>query len=197
MMRVKLLLELYYEFFKIGLFSIGGGQATIPFLESLVVNKGWFSTTQLIQFIGISESTPGAIGVNMATFSGFLAMNDNILMNIIGGVVATLGLITPSIIIIIIISFFLQAFKSSATVGYVFYGLRPASTALIAGALFTLLNFTLINVDLFASTFNFNDLFNFKNCLIAVVLGCFIFKYKAHPILYIVIAAVVGIIFKV
>ncbi len=190
-------LELFIEFFKIGLFSIGGGQATIPFLEALVTNKGWFTTNQLIQFIGISESTPGAIGVNMATFSGFLAANDNIFMNCLGGVVATIGLITPSIIIIIIISFFLQAFKTNEKVGFVFYGLRPASTALIAAALYTLMNFTIIDVSTFSKTFNFWDLINVKNCIFALVLGCFIFKYKAHPILYIIIAAVIGIILKI
>ncbi len=186
-------LELFWEFFKIGLFSIGGGQATIPFLEALTVTKGWYSATDLSRFIAISESTPGAIGVNMATFAGFLGSGDPL-----GALVATLGLITPSIIIIIVISMSLAKFQANKNVGYVFYGLRPASTALITAALFTLIkSANIIELDKFFDTHTVIDIFNIKNCLIAIVLGSIIFKHKAHPIFYIAVAALIGIFLKV
>ncbi|MFI3329821.1 MAG: chromate transporter [bacterium] len=193
MEQIKIYLQLYYEFFKIGLFSIGGGQATIPFLEALSVNTGWFSASDLSRFIAISESTPGAIGVNMSTFAGYLASGD-----IIGAIIATLGLISPSVIIILLISMSLSKFQSSQNVKYVFYGLRPASTALITAALYTLTKAAnLIYVEKIFNTYTLIDVFDFKNCLIAVVLGGIIFKYKTHPLFYIAIAAVVGIILKV
>ncbi len=118
MEHLLIYLKLFVEFFKIGLFSIGGGQATIPFLEALSVSTGWFDAADLSRFIAISESTPGAIGVNMSTFAGYLASGD-----IFGAIIATLGLVTPSVIIIIVISMSLSKFQSSENVKYVFYGL--------------------------------------------------------------------------
>lgn len=190
-------IKLFFEFFKIGLFSIGGGNATIPFLEVLSDSTGWFSRSDLLRFIAISESTPGAIGVNMATFSGFLASN-----NILGALAATLGLITPSVIIIIIISMSMQKFQSSEKVKFAFYGLRPASTALITAVLISLtLHLGLVNLEVFSSDLSLIDMilnfFSIKNCLIAIVLGSIIFKHKAHPLFYILIAAFIGILLKV
>lgn len=122
------LLQLFYEFAKVGLFSVGGGLATVPFLQSMGEKTGWFTNAQLSTMIAVSESTPGPMGVNMATYVGYS------ISGIPGAVIATLGLITPSIVVIIIIAGFLQKFRQSKTVDAVFYGLRPASTALIASA---------------------------------------------------------------
>lgn len=124
---MKLLL-LFYEFAKVGLFSVGGGLATVPFLQSMGEKTGWFTNAQLSTMIAVSESTPGPMGVNMATYVGYS------ISGIPGAVIATLGLITPSIAVIIIIAGFLQKFRQSKTVDAVFYGLRSASTALIASA---------------------------------------------------------------
>mgnify|MGYP000291193981 FL=1 len=124
---IKLLL-LFYEFAKVGLFSVGGGLATVPFLQSMGEKTGWFTNAQLSTMIAVSESTPGPMGVNMATYVGYS------ISGIPGAIIATLGLITPSIAVIIIIAGFLQKFRQSKTVDAVFYGLRPASTALIASA---------------------------------------------------------------
>ena len=123
-----ILLRLFFEFAKVGLFSVGGGLATIPFLKEMGENTGWFTNTDLTTMIAVSESTPGPMGVNMATYAGFQTAG------IPGAVVATLGLIFPSIVVILIIAGFLQKFRQSRTVDAVFQGLRPASTALITSA---------------------------------------------------------------
>ena len=114
-------LRLFLEFCKVGLFSVGGGLATIPFLTDLGERTGWFTSGQLADMIAISESTPGPMGVNMATYVGFTSGGP------LGGVIATLGLVFPSVIIILIISKFLQKFRQSKVVDGVFYGLRAAS----------------------------------------------------------------------
>ena len=123
-----MLLRLFLEFFKIGLFAVGGGMATIPFLYDLSDRTGWFTHTQLADMIAISESTPGPIGVNMATYVGYE------MSGIPGSIFTTLGFVAPSIIIIIIVSLFLQKFRENRYVESAFYGLRPASSGLIASA---------------------------------------------------------------
>ncbi len=188
--------KLFYEFFLIGLFSIGGGAATIPYLYRLSDTTGWFSYDQVSNLIAIAESTPGAIGCNMATFSGFLAVDGMFFENVLGACIATMGLITPSIIIIITISCFLKAFQTNKYVGFVFYGLRPASAALITYALYLLVPPILLNSGYDSSTMNILDFFNIKNLLVAIVLGSFIFNYKTHPIIYVLIAAIIGILMK-
>lgn len=123
-----ILLRLFYEFFKVGLFSIGGGLATLPFLYDISDKTGWFTHADITNLIAISESTPGPIGVNAATYVGFLTDG------LAGAVTATIGLIAPSIVIIILISRVLERFRDSRLVDDLFYGLRPASTGLIAAA---------------------------------------------------------------
>ena len=117
-----ILLQMFVEFFKVGLFSIGGGLATIPFLQDMGARTGWFTSAELANMIAVSESTPGPMGVNMASYVGFE------LGGPLGCAVATIGLIAPSIIVILIIACFLQKFRQSRAVEGVFYGLRPAST---------------------------------------------------------------------
>ena len=123
-----LLLRLYFEFAKVGLFSVGGGLATIPFLQKMGEATGWFTNADLTMMIAVSESTPGPIGINMATYVGYLTAGFP------GAVIAVLGEITPCIVVILIIARMLQKFRQSKAVDAVFYGLRPASTALIASA---------------------------------------------------------------
>ena len=111
-----LYLRLFYEFFKTGLFTIGGGMATVPFLYKMSTATGWFTHNDVANMIAVSESTPGPIGVNMATYIGFVTGMEqySILGAILGSIIATLGLITPSIIIILIIAIFLKNFKNTA-----------------------------------------------------------------------------------
>ena len=179
---------LFYEFFKIGLFSVGGGLATIPFLYDLASRRPeWYTAKDVADMIAISESTPGPIGVNMATFAGYQTEG------VLGGIVATLGLIAPAIIVIFVVAKILDAFKDSKYVKGAFYGLRPASIGLILAALFGVVKIALINLD--AKTVS--GFFNVKAILLAICLYALqkVFK-KLHPIALIGIAAVVGIIFK-
>ncbi len=191
-------LKLFYEFFKIGLFSIGGGNATIPFLLKLSDSTSWYSRSDLFDMIAISESTPGAIGVNMSTFVGYRVIFsefNSIPLAILGGLTSTLGLVAPSIIIIIIVANILTKFKDNKHVNNIFYALRAASCALIGYATYTLLTLTVINIDLYNQTNSLNDLFNLKAIIYGVILTFFVFKYKKHPVFYILISAVVGILF--
>ena len=195
-----ILLRLFYEFFKTGLFSVGGGMATIPFLQHMGEATGWFTNQELTTMIAVSESTPGPMGVNMATYVGFhigSASGMGGLGGIVGAVVATLGLITPSIIVILIIAGFLQKFRHSRTVEAVFSGLRPASTALItaAGLSVAFSVFTVAD-DLSPNSF---PAISWPSLLLAVAVFVGM-KWtplkKLHPIVFILASAVAGILLQ-
>ncbi len=194
-----LYLKLFYEFFKTGLFAIGGGMATIPFLSDMADKyPDWFTQTDLSNMIAVGESTPGPIGVNMATYVGFITGSDyGILGSMLGAVVATLGLIAPSIIIVLIIASVLKKFRDSRTVNNAFYGLRPASTGLIAAAGIGVIMSTLVSIG---GTATHAVLFNWKGIILAVIIWVFtnlIKKTKGlHPIIFIAFSAMIGIIFK-
>lgn len=212
------LLRLFFEFFKIGICAFGGGLATLPFLQELSESTGWFTQEQLGNMIAISESTPGAIGINMSTYVGYLVgfqqFGGNVAMGFVGGVIATLGLVCPSIIVILIICQFLNKFKTSKYVEWGFYGLRAASLGLIGAAAYSVLELSVIRPDEAQKAFsgitgaNFwteiwgsisNAIvafFDFKCLALAFFLGILIFKFKLHPIFYIVLAAVIGIVFQ-
>ena len=184
------LLRLFYEFFKTGLFAVGGGAATIPFLREISAKTGWFTYAQLADMIAVSESTPGAIGVNMASYVGFTTAG------IAGCVVATLGLITPGIIVILIVAQFLKRFQASTLVQDVFYGLRPASAGLIAAACFEIARVSVLFLDRWQLTGQFASIFSLKHLLLAGALFWAIQKTKLHPVAYIGIAALVGVVFR-
>ena len=192
--REMILLRLFFEFFKTGLFSVGGGMATLPFLYAMSDKTAWFTHAQLADMIAVSESTPGPIGVNMATYVGYTTAG------ILGAVIATLGLIAPSIIIILIISRFLQQFRQNRYVDAAFYGLRPCSVGLIAAAGFLVLKISLLNLPAYSASGAFADLFNFKAIVLAavlLVLTRFVKKTKSlHPLWFILASAVVGIVFS-
>ena len=190
---MMLYVRLFWEFFKTGLFAVGGGMATLPFLYSMSDTTGWFSHAQLADMIAVSESTPGPIGVNMATYVGFTAAG------IPGAVIATLGLITPSIIIILIIARVLAAFRQNKYVDAAFYGLRPCSVGLIAAAGLLVVKIALFDFDLFKESGVLMDLFNWKAILLAAVL-IVLTRYvkplkKLHPVFFILGSAAVGALF--
>ena len=173
-----ILLQLFYEFFKTGLFSIGGGMATIPFLQHMGEETGWFTNQDLTTMIAVSESTPGPLGVNMATYVGYETAG------VPGALLATLGVITPGIIIILVIASFLSKFRNNRSVEAVFSGLRPASTALI------------VSSDLSPDSFP-----AVKWPAVALTAAAFVLMQwtplkKLHPIAFIAAAAVIGIIFQ-
>ena len=136
-------LLLYIEFFKIGLFAVGGGLATLPFLYQLSFKTGWFGTAQIADMIAVSEITPGPLGINMATFAGFNAGG------ILGGIIATLGIVTPSVIIIIIVAGILQKFINNKYVQAAFTGLRPAVCALITIAVWEIVKVSVFDFPLY------------------------------------------------
>lgn len=187
-------LRLFFEFFKTGLFAVGGGMATIPFLYDLSDKTGWFTYDKLADMIAVSESTPGPIGVNMATFVGFTTAG------IPGAICATLGLVTPSVIVILIIARFLANFDDNKYVKSAFYTIRPASTALIAAAGILVLKISLLNVEAFQQGGEVLSLFDFKAIILAAivyVLTNFVKPLKKlHPVIFIALSAVAGIVFK-
>ena len=189
-----ILLRLFYEFFKTGLFAVGGGMATIPFLYSMADKTGWFTYDALADMIAISESTPGPMGVNMATYVGFTSAG------MAGAVIATLGLITPSVIVILIIAKFLSNFSENRFVKSAFHTIRPASTALIAAAGFLVLRLSLLNIDAYRAGGGICSLFNYKSIILAVIvflLTNFVKPAKKlHPVVFIALSAVAGIVFS-
>lgn len=187
-------LLLFYEFFKVGLFAIGGGLATLPFLYNLADKyPQWLTRDMLADMIAVSESTPGPLGINMATYAGFHV--DGVL----GGIVATLSLVLPSILVILIVAKFLDRFNDSKLVKWSFYGLRPAVAGLIGVATLEVFKVSILNVTRFQETGEILQLFNLKSlALFAVVFILFRFKKLSniHPIVYILGGAVVGVLFR-
>ncbi len=197
-------LRLFYEFFKTGLFAVGGGMATIPFLYNMADATGWFTRMDVDNMIAVGESTPGPIGVNMATYVGYLTgMSEGGLpFALLGAVVATLGLITPSIIVILIIASFLKSFRNNRYVESAFYGLRPASTGLIAAAGLSVAMANLFYMES-AAISKWSDIFNpalvnWKAWALAAVLWVLTNRVKQtkklHPIMFILAAAAVGVV---
>ena len=183
-------LQLFYEFFKTGLFAVGGGLATLPFLYSMSDKTGWFTYGQLADMVAISESTPGPIGINMATYVGFTTAG------IPGSIIATLGLVAPAIVVIIIVAGFLKKFQDIWYVQNVFYGLRPASVGMIAAAFVSVLTMSVIRLDLFQISGVWTDLFSIPGILLAAVVYVLTNKTKWHPAFFLLGSAVVGIIFQ-
>lgn len=182
---MSLYLLLFWEFFKTGLFSIGGGLATIPFLMDMSEKYGWFTSEELSNMIAVSESTPGPIGINMSTYTGFTSLG------IGGALVATLGLVLPSLIIIMIIAVFLQKFKENALVKDTFYCIRPAVVGLLGVSLWSMA----APIFFCFTGKTFFDFVDVKSVILFAVLLFGIMKFNKHPILYIGIGAVVGIVF--
>ena len=163
------------EFFKTGLFAVGGGLATLPFLYNMADKYPWFDRTQL---------------ADMIAYAGFNAGG------IIGGIVSTCSLVLPSIIVIIIVAKFLDKFSENFYVKSAFYGLRPAVTALIAVASVEIIKISILSLDTFFATGNPLFIFNLKSLIIFIPLMFVVFKWKPHPIFCIIGAAILGIILK-
>ena len=187
-----ILLKLFYEFMKIGLFTVGGGMACVPFLLALSEKTGWYTEAQLLDMIAISESTPGPIGINMATYTGYTVEG------IVGAVIATLGVVIPTAILVLCIAKFLESFKDNKYVLGAMYGLRPASTGLIAAAGVSVAVLSLVNTDAFMAR-EWASVVEPKSIVLAAILLILTNKVKKtknlHPVFYIAASAVVGIVF--
>lgn len=200
---MSLYLKLFWEFFKVGLFAVGGGMATLPFLKEIGTATGWYTYTELMNMLAVSESTPGPIGINMATYVGFTVGG------VPGTVIATLGEVTPSIIVILIVAAMLKKFRDSRLVANAFYALRPASTGLIGAACVTVVLEVLTSITVqspsgsLPNTFQLaqgTGLLNVRGLLLAAVLLVLTNWVKPtknlHPIVFILFSALVGIAVK-
>lgn len=185
-----LLLRLYWEFFKTGLFAVGGGLATLPFLSQMADKTGWFTQGQLMDMVAVSESTPGPIGINTATYVGFTTSG------VPGAIAATLGLVTPSILIILIIASFLKAFRSNRYVDAVFRCLRPASTGLIAASGLSVAAITFYTATPAGLLAGIQWKAVVLAALLLVVTRVIPQTKKLHPVIWIALSALSGILFS-
>ena len=191
---------LFWEFFKTGLFSIGGGMATLPFLKEIGESTGWYTYSDLLNMLAVSESTPGPIGINMATYVGYTVAG------IPGVLAATIGEVAPCAIIILIVAAILKSFRNNPYVERAFYGLRPASAGLIGAAAFAVVLEVLLKSEilfeegnLFACGFAFGGVHWMGIALAAAlyVLTNRVKKTKGlHPIVFIFGSAVIGVVFR-
>lgn len=181
--------RLFYEFCKVAVLTFGGGMASIPFLQEMAVNTGWFTLEQLTDFIAISESTPGPIAVNIATYAGYNTAG------YLGGVCATMGLVFPAIVLMTIVAKFITAFRDNKYIDRAFYGLRPCVLALILSALIGIAKVTLIyegaTLATLFSAINWRTCFIFA--LVAVLQNVKQFK-KLHPVVFLGLSALLGIV---
>lgn len=180
-------LTLAFEFFKMGLFAVGGGMATLPFLMDLTTKYDWYTASELANMIAVSESTPGPVGVNMATYAGYQAAG------IPGALVATFSLTAPALIIMIFIAKFLANFSENPTVKAAFYGIRPAVAAMIGYAVWGLLRIALISMENGAIQIHY---LNVVICVAAFGLLQIKKLKKLHPLVWIAAGAVLGIVLK-
>jgi chromate transporter len=182
-----ILLQLFYEFFITGLFIFGGGLAVIPFLQQMSERTGWFTTVELMDIIAIAEATPGPIGVNMATYVGYTVSG------IPGGIIASAGLLLPSVIIALIIARLLSRFRENEIVKSALYGLRPASLGLITSAGVTVFCLAVFGIHFQGITLEHFTQFDWRILVLAVALFIATNRLKAHPIIYLAVSAAVGI----
>lgn len=170
---MELLIRLYLAFLKIGTFSFGGGYAMLPFIQKEIVEKNnWISMSEFTDIIGISQMTPGPVAINSATFVGYKVSG------VLGSVIATLGVITTSFILVTVINKLLDKFKESKVIKAALLGMRPILIALIIYAFFDLAKEAYIDI---------------KSIIITLIIGVILLSKKVHPILVIVIAAVLGV----
>lgn len=181
--------QLFYEFCKVAIFTFGGGMASIPFLEDMALETGWFTLAQLTDFIAISESTPGPIAVNIATYAGYNTAG------YLGGVCATMGLVFPAIVLMTIVAKFITAFRGNKYIDRAFYGLRPCVLALILSALLGIAKVTLLYegaaLATLATSINWRACFIFA--LVTVLQNVKQFK-KLHPVVFLAMSALLGIV---
>ena len=183
-------LQLFWEFFKTGLFSVGGGLATLPFLSQMSNRFGWFTQEDLGNMLAVSESTPGPIGVNMATYVG------NLTGGLVGGVLATFALVLPSYLVIVMIAKVMERFKENKYVQGSMTLLRPASVGMVSAAVLGVLQSVLLDMDAVAAM-QWNQMVLLPSLLVFLALLIFYTKFnKLHPIVILSIGAVAGIVLK-
>ncbi len=184
---MKVFLDLFTEFFQIGLFAVGGGPATIPFLMDIPERHDWYTRADVVSMLAVSESTPGPIGINMATYAGYHAAG------FAGGITATFSLVLPSLIVIVLIAKILEKFSSNPYVKSAFSGIRPVVTGLIATAVYGIFQTALFTAS--DGSFQF-PVIPLILCIVFFVLMNLKQLKKIHPFFWMAAGASIGIIFK-
>ena len=179
-------ITLFFLFFKIGLFAIGGGLATLPFFFQLADGEGWFDREMIGNMLAVGQSLPGAIGPNVSAYSGFLHSG------IASGYLAALGLVAPSIITILIVARMLERFRQSSLVTTLFAGFRPAAAGLLSAACLRTLALSLWN----SAALEWYSFIRWKEAVIFAVIFLLIVKFKKHPIVYVAAAAAAGVVLR-
>lgn len=195
-------LLLFWEYFKIGLFTIGGGYVMLPMVMQVVEKHGWVASVELLNFVGIAESTPGPFAINLATFIGMQVGKETSLGlfgGFLGAIVATVGVVLPSLVIIIVVTKLLLKFKSNKYVQGVLGGIKPVVWGLILSAIVTVgCAVVLPNLDTANITSQGFDKFSWVSLIIMVALLVLsrvrLGKKKIHPILLILLSAVAGVV---
>lgn len=193
---MSIYLILIYEFFKIGLFAAGGGLATLPFLSALADKYPWLTSDMISQMVALSESTPGPLGINMATYAGYMAgyntFGGSPVMGVTTAFTATASLVAPSFIIILIVSRVLDKYKNSKLVNDAFSGLRPAVAGLIAAAAWSVIGTTLFNFTAasFGEAFLLPEILLFAAIMVLTNLKPL---KKLHPLVFIAFSAAAGV----
>lgn len=183
-------LLLCWEFLKTGLFAIGGGLATLPFIHEMAQKYGWFTEADVADMIAVSESTPGPLGINMATFAGFKTYA------IPGAVAATFSLVLPPFIIVVFVAKFLDKFSENPHVMDAFYGLRPAVGGLVLAAWLSIFQIAVLTLPRFQETGAWTDLVNPAAAAIFVLLLAASYRFKRiSPVAFIAAGALLGILF--
>ncbi len=177
------------SYFFVGLFAIGGGLAAIPIMQQLIVGKGWIAQDMFFNIVAISESTPGPIGINMATYIGFEKFG------ILGALTTTVSIVLPSFIIILLIARSYSSFLDNRLIKDGLYGIRATVTGLIASAAFSVLCATVFTPDRFAETHSLLHIIDLKNLIIFAVIFALYKIFNKHPIFYIIFGALCGIVF--
>lgn len=185
------LLTMIWEFILTGFFAVGGGLATFPFLMKMTENHDWFTRQELIDMIAVSESTPGAIGINMATYAGLKTEG------YLGGVLATFALVLPSILIIWLLIPVLTKYKQSRIVSGIFYALRAVSAGLIAASVYQIAVESLFDVQRYTVTGQLFDLLRITPLILFVLFLFLSFRYRRiHPIFIILLGGILGVFLK-
>lgn len=189
---MNIFLDLFLTFFKIGAFTFGGGYAMLPLMQEEVVNHKWMALEDVVNFIAVSESTPGPFAINMATYVGSeVGGAFGLAGSIFGSFCATFGVVLPSFVVILIVAKFFERFKNSKVVSGCMTGLKPAVVGLIGSAIVTVLLTVFVpngfSTEIFTSISFYVSLVIFALCTVLA------FK-KIHPIIIIVLAAVLGIV---
>ncbi len=180
---------LFAIFFYVGLFTVGGGLVAISLMQQEIVARGLITPDRFFSMVAVSESTPGPIGVNMATYIG------NELYGVWGGVITTLGTVLPSLIVIMVIARYFAKFQERPLVQQVFYGLRAGSTGMIAVAAWNVLTISVLSLDSFAKSGSLRDLADWKALLLFVFIASGYRITRWHPVLFIAVGAAAGALF--